>query len=178
MSKLIDNQDVIDWIKGEGVFIEYFAKSRLKNGKEYQKKEFEWGNEMIKSKDNSQWTTKLGEKIVKEVLEKNGKTVKRPKKIQNFKPDWETEDAIYEVKSRSWTTTGTAGEKILGCPFKYADIPELYGKKLQIILVAYQEYEAKNNFHLFETESKNKNKMIEFWKELNIEFVCLSDLIN
>ena len=42
----------------------------------------------------------------------NGR-VWRPKKINGYKPDWETEDGIYEAKTRNWTTSGTAGEKIL-----------------------------------------------------------------
>ena len=63
-------------------------------------------------------------------------------KIQGVHPDWETEDAIWEVKTRNWSVPGTAGEKILGVPYKYSDVPELYGKPLKIVCVAYQEWEC------------------------------------
>ena len=46
---------------------------------------------------------------------------------------------MVEVKSRSWCTTGTAGEKVR-VPYKYADIPNLYNKPLMIVCVAYQEW--------------------------------------
>ena len=78
------------------------------------------------------------------ILEKIGKIVKRPEKKNHYLPDWETDDAIWEVKTRNWNTPGTAGEKVLGVPYKYSDIPRLYGKPLKIVLVAYQEHEFIN----------------------------------
>ena len=82
-----------------------------------------WGNWIIGDTDNGQWTTRLGENLVKCAYEKKGKKVWRPKCINRYRPDWETEDEIIEVKTRSWTTSGTAGEKVLGAPFKYSDVP-------------------------------------------------------
>ena len=61
-----------------------------------------------------------------------GKNVFKPTKKNHYQPDLETE--ILEVKSQSFYTSGTAGEKILGCHFKYCEIPELYGKNLFIYL--------------------------------------------
>lgn len=63
-----------------------------------------------------------------------------------MKPDLECDDYVYEIKSRTYSTSGTAGEKILGVPLKYSEVPILYGKPLKIILVAYQEQEAVNKF--------------------------------
>jgi hypothetical protein len=40
-----------------------------------------------------------------------------------------------EVKCGTYYTNGTAHEKILGCPFKYADIPILYSKPLKIVCI-------------------------------------------
>ena len=97
--------------------------------------------------------------------------------MNGYKPDWETEDGIYEVKTRNWTTTGTAGEKILGTPFKYADIPVLYKKPLYIVTIAYQEYEAFSKFELFDSKSQRRIQMIKQWKEMDIEFIKCSDLL-
>ena len=97
--------------------------------------------------------------------------------INGCKPDWETEDGIYEVKTRNWTTSGTAGEKILGTPFKYANIPVLYGKPLYIVTIAYQEYEAITKFKLFNNICPRQTKIIEQWKEMDIEYIKCSDLL-
>ena len=94
-------------------------------------------------------------------------------------PDIETYDAIYEVKTRNWTTSGTAGEKTLGCPFKYAKVPRLYNKPLKIVLVAYQEYECCNgsSISIFGNIDEEKRSFLQFYKDKNIEFIKFSDLI-
>ena len=103
--------------------------------KEYNILEKKIGNSLIRETNNKQWTTKLGEQLVADTLKKMGKIVSKPKKIQKYLPDLETPEYIYEVKTRSWTTPGTAGEKVLGTPIKYSEIPKLYGKPLIIICV-------------------------------------------
>lgn len=121
--------------------------------------------------------TCLGEKIVEELLQKKYKyKVKKPKKKGNFKPDFETEDCIWEVKTRNYTTTGTAGEKILGTPLKYIDVPTLYKKKLCIVLVGYQEYEAIHSFQLF-SPTGNKKKLLDYLKTFQIEYIKASSLL-
>jgi len=164
----------------------YFTKNEVFSSKKEQRKiantnEKKWGNKMINSNyNNKQWTTKLGEQLVKDALEKNGKTVWRPKCMGNMKPDWETNDAIWEVKTRNWTTSGTAGEKILGTPYKYANVPSLYGKPLKIVCVAFQEYEAIHMFGLFggDKMTLGRQKQIDMWKTLDIEFIKFTSLIN
>ena len=143
-----------------------------------------WGNKMIGVCDtsvsiNNQWTTNLGENLVKDVLTYyHGKNVTRPKIKSHYRPDWETEDAIWEVKTRNWTTTGTAGEKVFGVPYKYSDIPDLYGKPLKIVCVAYQEWELTyGNTRVFGDVSDKKKDMLEYWRDLQIEFVKFSDLL-
>ena len=101
-----------------------------------QNNEKEWGNQIIGQKDNGNWTTLLGEGIVFETLKKLGENPRKPKTKNGYSPDWETDNYIYEVKTRNWTTSGTAGEKVLGVMYKYSDIPELYGKPLKIVCVA------------------------------------------
>lgn len=112
-----------------------------------------WGNIILGKINLKQWTTTLCQNVVKEALIKLGR--KNVRKVSSktgsirkkkYSPDWECDEYVYEVKGRSWTTPGTAGEKILGVPLKYGEVPRLYGKPLQIILVGYQEYEARENF--------------------------------
>jgi hypothetical protein len=167
---LTSDEKVIDWIKGEGIWKNKGLQPKLKNH------EKEWGCELV-GENTKMWSAEFGERIVHELLEKKGNKVWKPKEIQGLRPDRETEEYVYEIKTRNWTTNGTAGEKIMGVPWKYADIPKLYGKKLRIVVVGYQEYEAVNNFKVFDTTSKTQQKMIKFWKELGIEFIKCSDLL-
>jgi hypothetical protein len=108
---------------------------------EQQKNEQEWGNKMINKTGCKQWTTLLGENLVKDVLIMNGENPRKPETKNNFRPDWETDNYIYEVKTSSWGVDGTAGEKVLGTWIKYQDIPTLYKKPLRIVCVGYQEWE-------------------------------------
>lgn len=144
-----------------------------------QKLEKEWGNIIIGQKNNGNWTTLLGEGIVFEVLKKLGENPRKPEIRNGYSPDWETDNCIYEVKTRNWTTTGTAGEKVFGVMYKYSEIPELYGKPLKIVCVGYQEYELTHgNTKIFGNISESKKKFIELAKSLNIEYIKFSDLVS
>lgn len=175
LTNYLSDQNVINWVKCSDEWINKHNLSNKKNGEIYNQLEKEWGKNLTK-KYNNQWTTTLGESLLEEVLIKLGKKVWRPNKINNYKPDWETKDAIWEVKTRTWTTSGTAGEKILGTPFKYCEIPSLYKKKLNIVTVAYQEYEA-IKFGCFGGVCKEKDNMIKYWKNRNINYLKFTDLL-
>lgn len=142
-------------------------------------KEKEFGNRMIGQVNNTQFTTLLGEGLVFAALFRQGKNPRRTLKKDGVIPDIETDDAIYEVKTRNWTTSGTAGEKTLGCPLKYATVPRLYNKPLKIVLVAYQEYECCNGspISIFGNIDEEKKIILQCYKGLNIEFIKFSDLI-
>lgn len=140
-------------------------------------KEKEWGNRMIGQKNNGNWTTHLGEGLVYEVLNILGENPRKPDKKSGYEPDWETDGYIYEVKTRNWTTTGTAGDKVPGVMYKYSDIPELYGKPLRIVCVGYQEWELTNcKTKVFGEVSENKRKILDLVKSMNIEYLKFSDL--
>lgn len=185
---LLDNHLVVQWC---------FRKIHKTNDEEKK-----WGNDILnkhfkyhkekygdKKKLNKQWTTKLCEQIVYEVLikkkYKNIKSqlsIKSTKTNKTYKPDFECDTHIFEVKGRNWTTAGTAGEKILAVPIKYAEIPELTGKILNIILVGFQEEEAKKNFacgnilNLNNCNEKSKD-MINYFKKFNISYIGLTELL-
>ena len=143
-----------------------------------QTQEKEWGNRMIGQSNNGNWTTVLGEHMVRDILALRGENPRRPEHKGGYSPDWETDDYIYEVKTRNWTTSGTAGEKVLGTMYKYSDIPVLYGKPLKIVCIAYQEHELTNGpTRIFGELSENKQKFIDLAKSMNIEYMKFSDLV-
>ena len=143
-----------------------------------QVQEKTWGNQMIGQTNNGNWTTVLGEHMVRDILALRGENPRRPAQKGGYSPDWETDDYIYEVKTRNWTTSGTAGEKVLGTMYKYSDIPILYEKPLKIVCVAYQEYELSHGTtRIFGELSENKQKFIHLAKTMNIEYMKFSDLM-
>jgi hypothetical protein len=143
-------------------------------------KEKVWGNMIIGYENaTSQWTTKLGEYFVEELLYKLGYNVRQCKKIGHYNPDRETDEYIVEVKTRNWTTTGTAGEKVYGTPLKYAGIPKATGKPLLIVCVAFQEYEfTYGNTPVFgSTVHEDQQEFLDFYRSKNIYYIPCSYLI-
>jgi len=172
----------IEWTKNpifnNSMIVKHKTAIQLKLSNTLEKK---FGNNIINMKNNNQWTTKLSENLFKQFMNKRGIKIWKPKKIHNFIPDWEDKNFIYEIKCRNWTTLGTAGEKVLGVPFKYSDIssnPRLYKKPLRIICIAFQEYELLNSNHnIFGYNlSPEKIIMINMWKKMNIKFIRFSKL--
>ena len=133
-----------------------------------------WGKSVIR-KDTCQWSTPLSETIFLEYLQNtNNKIITRNKVYKSstgkkLKPDFETEKAVYEIKCRTWNTTGTAGEKILGVPYKYSELPRLSGKPLYIVLMAYQE---KEDFGIFNSD------ILKYWRLQGITFIKFTDLMD
>jgi hypothetical protein len=110
-----------------------------------------------------------------------GKTYKKPANINGFQPDGETEDNIIEVKSQTYFTTGTAGEKIMGVPHKYVDVPELYEKPLKILCIACAEKLGREKYGVLAgpalSNSRGKQKNIAFYKSNGIEYIGATDII-
>ncbi len=186
---LLNNSKVIQWCY-EGI-----TKISLKNTenekklKESKKIEKDWGNKVIHTLEGKQWTTVLCQDLVMEALIKLGrknvrKTEQKKSSLRDKKydPDLECDNYVYEVKGRSWCTPGTAGEKILGVPLKYGELPRLYKKPLQIILVGYQEYEAREKFAFGDLLDKNNQtpelkESLAFYKEHEIEYIAFTDIL-
>lgn len=148
--------------------------------KEAERKEKEWGNLMIGQKNNGQWTTLLGERLVYDVLELRGEHPKKVERKGGFEPDWECDDYIYEVKTSNWWVSGTAGEKVLGTWIKYQGIKELYGKPLRIVCVANQEYELEYGKvkYFGENVTHKTEQALVLAKSWGIEYMRFSDLIS
>lgn len=141
--------------------------------------EKKWGNDMIGQENNGQWTTKLGEGLVYDVLQLRGENPRKPLRKGGFEPDWETDEYIYEVKTSNWWVDGTAGEKVLGTFIKYQDIPELYGKPLRIVCLAKQEEELTNGKTVYfgKNITKKTQQLLDIATSWKIEYVRFSDLV-
>jgi hypothetical protein len=164
---------VIEWILGDANWVKKLTKSN----------EDVWGKNVIQS-NTSQWTTKLGEGVLYELLILNNKN---PRKItvgkvaannKKLQPDFEADDGIYENKARKYMTSGTAGEKILGTPIKYSECRRLFKKPTYIVCMGYQEREAEDAFQLFQPKSEELRSILEFLEEkFDIKYIKASELL-
>jgi hypothetical protein len=178
---------VIQWILGDTSFLPEIEKQNAtKDCKKYKELEDVWGQEILAKKrpdlqKSGNWTTVLGEEIGRELFLLQGKTYKKPANINGFQPDGETEDNIIEVKSQTYFTSGTAGEKIMGVPHKYVDVPELYKKPLKILCIACAEKLGREKYGVLPgpalSNSHGKQKNIAFYKSNGIEYIGATDII-
>lgn len=183
---LLRNENVIKWMFGDLSFLAPIqSKNKTSDAKEYKILEDKWGQNMLKLRRpdlllDGQWTNKFGEHICEEILsiQNRGKKVTTPIKKNHYQPDCEVDDAIWEVKTQTFYTSGTAGEKILGCPFKYAEIPELYGKPLKILCIGGAEKICREQYGNLDGVkcSPQKKKFLDFFKENGIEYVGITDI--
>ena len=182
---LLRQKQVIQWLFGDLSFLPPIeTKNKTADEVKYKVLEDKWGQEMLKVrrpdlKLDKQWTNKFGEHICEELYMMLGKQVSKPIKKQHYQPDSEVDDAIIEAKAQTYYTSGTAGEKILGCPFKYAEIPQLYGKPLRIVCMGGAEKVCRESYGNLpgEKHSLQKKKFIEFFRENGIEYIGATDIL-
>jgi hypothetical protein len=146
----------------------------LGNVKMSKSQENEWGRALVapyrpKNSKAEAWSGILGEQLIKEVYPDGWK----PVKLNGHKPDWETNDCIIEVKTQSWFTEGTAGEKIFGVPVKYRNIPALYKKPLVVVCFGRAE-----SIWFDMPRDESLIQIIDFWKSMNITYQRGSELIS
>ena len=99
----------------------------------------------------------------------------KPEKLGGHDLDLETFEKMIEVKTGSYFTTGTAGEKIYGVPYKYRKVPRLYNKPLLIILLG---GDKKDSELVCDTDDPENEIHKDFWKSQNITFTCFKKLLN
>lgn len=183
--KMLRNKEVIQWLFGELSFLPSIeTENKTKDQDKYKKLEDEWGRNILKMrrpdlKLDKQWTNKFGEHIGEELFTLLDKNVTKPLKKEHYQPDIETDDNIVEVKTQTFYTTGTAGEKILGVPFKYAEIPDLYSKPLKIVCIGGAEKVCREQYGILEGEkcSIQKRKFLYMFKENGIEYIGATDIL-
>jgi hypothetical protein len=186
---LLNNPKVIEWCFKGVTDVSLKNTESEKKLRDSKLIEQNWGNITINTIGGKQWTTILCQELVMEALVALGRknvrattSKKSSLRIKKYDPDLECDEYVYEVKGRSWSTPGTAGEKILGVPLKYGEVPRLYHKPLQIILVGYQEYEAREKFAFGDLlnskeQTPELRESLAFYKEHNIEYVGFTDIL-
>ena len=182
---LMRNKEVVQWLFGDLSFLENIEKKNKTNDeKKYKLLEDKWGRNILKIrrpdlKLDKQWTNKFGEHLCEEIFTLIGKKISKPVKKQNYQPDCETENFIIEVKTGTFHTSGTAGEKILGCPFKYSEIPDLYSKSLKILCIGGAEKICREQYGNLHGEkcTIQKKKFLNFFKDNNIEYLGMTDIL-
>ena len=190
MFNLLSNSEFIKWCFSGITNLTLVLTKNSDKLKPYVKEENLWWNKLIWQKNNNQWTTKLCEGAVEEILIKLWyKNITKARKLKStyswkkYNPDFECDNYVWEVKGRNRTTPWTAGEKILGTPLKYSEVPRLYWKPLRIVCVWYQEREAKHGFacwnliHPEERWTDELRKILVLFKKLQIEYVWFTDLL-
>jgi hypothetical protein len=174
---LLKQKQVLQWIFDDKSFLPKTDKRNLKNIED------EWGKKMLKLKRpdlklDGQWTNKFGEHIAEELYEILGKNPKSVIKMTNLMPDLETDDYIVEVKTQTYFTSGTAGEKILGTPFKYRNVPVLYKKPLLIMCIGGAEKMCKENYGILcKNKDERASEFIDFYKSMGIEYIGITDIL-
>uniref|UniRef100_A0AB38ZM18 Uncharacterized protein n=1 Tax=Mantoniella tinhauana virus 1 TaxID=3111543 RepID=A0AB38ZM18_9VIRU len=162
---LLRDRNVVKWIYGDLSFLPAHKKEE----------EDTWGRQFTTKR---QWSGHFGERLCKEVLMLRGENVIKPEKLDTFRLDLETDTHMIEVKTQTYLTKGTASEKIMGVPFKYADVSYMSGKGLRVVCIAGAEVFSKNIGLLKSpTQTLHKQKYIKFFKENDVEFIGLTELL-
>lgn len=182
---LLRQKEVVQWLFGDLSFLsEIEKKNKTADKAKYKVLEDAWGREVMKKRRpdlpmEQQWTNVFGEYICEEMYTLLGKVVSKPDVKDGFKPDREVDDAIIEAKTQTFHTSGTAGEKILGCPFKYAQIPDLYGKPMKIVCLGGAEKVCRESYGNLDGAkcSAQKMKFLNFFRENGIEYIGASDIL-
>lgn len=182
---LLRNKEVIQWLFDDMSFLpEIEKKNKTGDVKKYKELEDLWGQKVMKNRRpdlelNGQWTNRFGEYLCEEIYTLLGKTVTKPAKKEGKQPDAEIDDAVVEVKAQTYYTTGTAGEKIMGVPFKYAEIPRLYSKPLHILCLGCAEKLARDSYGLLPGPkcSAEKKDLLDYYKSKQTEYVAATDLL-
>jgi len=196
--KLLRKPNVIKWIVSDTTFLGPISdtitcpdgsqkpRSNVSKNEELKHLEDIWGQTLMREirtdlKFTKQWTHLFGEMISEELLILKGCTVSRPHPKEQLKPDWETESEIIEVKTQTYFTDGTAGEKILGVPFKYASVRRLFGKPLRIVCIGNAESLCRTRYGNLPGPKMNSEQstLIDYYRTtLNITFVGATEIMH
>ena len=183
---LLREPSVVQWLYGDTSFLGRADTITTKGALTawLKKEEDAWGQRMMRIrrpdlKLDKQWTNRFGEYLCEEILILHGKTPFKPEKKNAYQPDVEAKCAIWEAKAQTYYTEGTAGEKILGCPFKYAEVPHLYGKPLRILCMGGAEKLSREKYGNLagKCQSPQKRALLEAFRVLNIEYVGFTDFL-
>ena len=178
---LLKKKEVVMWLFGD---VSFLVEGKPLYKTEYKMLEDTWGRNVLKDRRpdlrlDKQWTNKFGEHLCEELFLLTGKQCRKPVKRNGCQPDCEVDDAIIEVKTQTFFTDGTAAEKILGCPFKYADIPEWYHKPLKILCLGGAEKLCREHYGNLDGAkcTPRKRMFLDVFKQHDIEFIGATDIL-
>ena len=182
---LLRQKEVVQWLFGDTSFLPPIEKTcKTRDDEKYKVLEDTWGREVMKARRpdlnlNQQWTNKFGEHLCEEIYSLLGKVVSKPENKEHYEPDFQVDDSIVEAKAQTFFTKGTAGEKILGCPFKYSEVPDLYGKPLKILCMGGAEKVCREKYGNLPGEKcgLKKKKFLDFFRENGIEYIGATDIL-
>ena len=182
---LLKEKEVIQWLFGDLSFLpEIEKKNKTADKATLKVLEDKWGQTTLKKRRpdltlDKQWTNKFGEHICEEICIIKGKEYNKPVNKNHYEPDLEIDEYIIEAKTQTFYTEGTAGEKILGCPFKYAEVPVLYSKPLKIICIGGAEDICRYKYGNLPGPkcSIEKKRFLDFYKDSGIEYVGVTDIL-
>lgn len=205
LDNILENQTLICWIYGIGIFEEICSRKNFgpkdpnrikkKHVKELAICERQWGQKLqleYNDKKNDQWSGQIGEKFIKELIKSKGHNIYGVDYISQLegksavKPDIVMENNLIEIKTRTYFTPGTAGEKLSDIGFKYNGINKLNDCYTIALCVGYQLYDAidkgyyplvhKNHKRDQETAlqflKNNENFSVYFKKLTDIDYNC------
>ena len=182
---LLKEKEVIQWLFGDLSFLpEIEKKNKTADKATLKVLEDKWGQNIFKKrrpdlKLDKQWTNKFGEHLCEEICIIKGKEYNKPVNKNHYEPDLEIDEYIIEAKTQTFYTEGTAGEKILGCPFKYSEVPSLYSKPLKIICIGGAEDICRYKYGNLPGPkcSIEKKRFLDFYKDSGIEYVGVTDIL-
>lgn len=182
---LLKNKEVLQWLFGDLSFLPSIEKiNKTKDKEKYKLLEDVWGQNTMKTrrpdlKLDKQWTNNMGQHLCEEFVMLLGQKPSKPMNQNHYQPDCESDDSIWEAKAQTFYTNGTAGEKILGCPFKYIEVPNLYKKPLKILCMGGAEKICREQYGNLPGPkmSVEKKEVIEFYKQKNIEYIGATDIL-
>jgi hypothetical protein len=183
---LLRQPGVIPWLFGDTDFLDPAFKrvNKSRDTPKWKVLEDGWGRNTLKVRRpdltlDKQWTNMFGEHLLEELYILEGHEVTKPKPKEGKQPDREISTHMLESKAETHWTTGTAGEKILGCPFKYAEVPRLFGKPLRIVCMGGAEVSCREQYGNLPGDACTTEKaaFVAFFKTMGIEFIGATDIL-
>jgi hypothetical protein len=171
---LISNPDVVRWVYGDLGFL----------AKKTMAEETLWGKSICKQYGieikSHIWTGTFGEHLVYNALYAMDKFPVDINAKNGYTPDFLTKDRVVEVKTSSFSSSNSNIYNVLATPFKYAEIPKDFGRPLDIVCVGFVEHVARHKYGLLSGQvyiDSNRNKIVEYYKTLGINYVGFSQML-
>lgn len=177
---LLRKPNVVPWLYNKLDFLFPEGMTRVKR-KERFERESRWGRELVGRgvSERSHWTGPFGESVGYDLITHWHGSAWKPRTVDRWKLDWETDHVLLEIKTGSYFVKGSIDDKVLGIPFKYLDVPQLYGKPLWILCVGRTEHASRNLYGNLQgpRQTEAHRELLMFWEERGIRFVGATELI-